>query len=186
MEAFIGIGYTTPGSAYRSFVQLTRDAWLIWLRDSTSLKLIAVPLTTAILEKGVGPVGNVRIPPDMWRALVPGNFGELSRQSFSSLSPVTGQSAILARALVRQGVLRRCHADGLGPNGSLFPIPKNSEKVSCSAIWFFLIRPNGAAAPPPPPCDCLALSLWLFYRLCIGMSTWISFRTVVRGWWEII
>ena len=72
------------------FVQLTRDAWLIWLRDSTSPKLIVVPLTTAILERGVGPVGNVRIPTDIWRALVPGNFGEVSRRSFSSLSAVTG------------------------------------------------------------------------------------------------
>ena len=108
------------------FMQLTQDAWLIWLRDPTSPKLIVVPLTTASLDRGVGPVGNIRILPDIWRALVPGSFGELSRRSFFSLSPVQGQSAVLARALVRQGVLHHCHAVGLGPNGSLFAIPKNS------------------------------------------------------------
>ena len=178
------LGIPHPGvHVGKLFVQLTRDAWLIWLRDSTSLKLIVVPLTTAILHKGVGPVGNVRIPPDIWRALVPGNLGELSRRSFSSLSPVTGQSAILARALVEQGLLRPCRADGLGPNGSLFAIPKNSEKASCICnmvlfnnyiyiyiyiyihiyieLYIYRIRPKGAVALH---CDCLALSLWLFYK----------------------
>ena len=130
------------------FVQLTRDAWLIWLRDSTSPKLIVVPLTTTILERGVGPVGNVRIPPDIWKALVPGNFGEVSRRSFSSLAPVTGQSAVLARALVQQGVLRPCLADGLGPNGSLFAIPKNSEKASCICNMVLFNKAQGCDSPP--------------------------------------
>ena len=126
------LGIPQPGVHIdQFFVQLTRDAWLIWLRDSTSPKLIVVPLTTTILERGVGPVGNVRIPPDIWKALVPSNFGEVSRRSFSSPAHVTGQSAVLARALVQQGVLRPCLADGLGRNGSLFAIPKNSEKASC-------------------------------------------------------
>ena len=130
------------------FVQLTRDAWLIWLRDSTSPKVIVVPLTTTILERGVGPVGNVRIPPDIWKALVPGNFGEVSRRSFSSVAPVTGQSAVLARALVQQGVLRTCFADGLGPNGSLFAIPKNSEKASCICNMVLFNKAQGCDSPP--------------------------------------
>ena len=130
------------------FAPVTRDAWLIWLRDSTSPKSIVVPLTTAILERGVGPVGNVRIPPDIWRALVPGNFGKVNRRSFSSLSPVTGQYAILARALVQQGVLRPCLVDGLGTNGSLFAIPKNSEKASriCNMVLFH--KDQGGESPP--------------------------------------
>ena len=114
---------------------------------------------------------------------MPGNFGELSRRSFFSLSPVTGQSAILARALVRQGVPRPCHADGLGPNGSLFAIPKNSEKASCICKMVLFNKAQGSSSPP---LGLRALSLWLFYRMCIGMSTWISFRPVVRGWWEIM
>ena len=130
------------------FVQLTRDAWLIWLRDSTSPKLIVVPLTTAILERGVGPVGNVRIPPDIWTALVPRNFGEVSRRSFSSLASVTGKSAVLARALVQQGVLRPCLADGLGPNGSFFAIPKNSEKASCICNMVLFNKAQGCDSPP--------------------------------------
>ena len=130
------------------FVQLTRDAWLIWLRDSTSPKLIVVPLTTAILERGVGPMGNVRIPPDIWRALVPGNFREFSRRSLFSLSPVTGQSAVLARALVEQGVLRPCRADRLGANGSLFAIPKNSEKASCICNMVLFNKAQGGDSPP--------------------------------------
>ena len=95
------LGIPHPGMHIgQFFVQLTRDAWLIWLRDSSSPKMCVVPLTTAISERGVGPVGNVRIPPDIWRPLVPGSFGELSRRSFSSLSAVQSQSAVLARALV--------------------------------------------------------------------------------------
>ena len=130
------------------FVQLTRDAWLIWLRDSTSPKLIVVPLTTAILEKGVGPVGNFRIPPRHLEGFGAGEcFGELSGRSFSSLSPVTGQSAILARALVRQGVLHPCHADGLGPNGSLFDILKNSEKAGCICNMVLFNMAQGGGSP---------------------------------------
>ena len=139
--------------------------------------------TTAILEKGVGLVGKVRIPPDIWRALVRGNFGELSRRSFSSLSPVTGQCAILARALVRQGVLRLCHADSLGPNGSLFAIPKNSEKARCICNMVIFNKAQGGGSPPYV---CLALDLWHFNRLCIGMPTLVSLRPVVRGWWEMM
>ena len=96
----------------------------------------------------MGPVGNVRIPPDIWEALVPGNFGEVSRRSFSSLSPVTGLSAILARALVKQGVLRPCLADGLGPNGSLFAIPKNSQKASCICNMVLFNKAQGGDSPP--------------------------------------
>ena len=144
------LGIPHPGVHIGQFsVQLTRDAWLIWLRDSTSPKTIVVPLTTAILERGPGPVGNVRIPPDIWRALVPGNFGELSRRSFSSPSPVMGQSAVLARALVEQGVLRPCRADGLGPNGSRFAIPKNSEKASCICNMVSFNKAQGGDTPPP-------------------------------------
>ena len=79
---------------------------------------------------------------------MPGNFGELSRRSFSSLSPVTGQCAILARALVEQGVLRPCRADGLGPNGSLFAIPKNSEKASCICNMVLFNKAQGGGSPP--------------------------------------
>ena len=151
VEAFIGVGKSHPGLHIgQFFVQLTRDAWLVWLRDSTSPKLIVVPLTTTILERGVGPVGNVRIPPDIWKALVPANFGEVSRRSCCSLSPVTGQSVILARALVKQGVLCPCLADGLGPNGSLFAIPKNSEKASCICNVVLFNKAQGGDSPPPP------------------------------------
>ena len=143
------LGIPHPGMHIgQVFGQLTRDAWLIWLRDSTSPKLIVVPLTTALLERGVGPVGNVRIPPEIWRALVPGNFGELSRRSFSFLLPMTGQYAILARALVEQGVLRPCRADGLGPNGFLFAIPKTSEKASCICNMVLFNKAQGGSSPP--------------------------------------
>ena len=79
---------------------------------------------------------------------MPSNFGEVSRRSFSSLALVTGQSAVLARALVQQGVLRPCLADGLGPNGYFFAIPKNSEKASCICNMVLFNKAQGCDSPP--------------------------------------
>ena len=84
------LGLATPGLHIGAFFSGPHQGPLVGLVDSTSPKLIVVPLTTPILERGVGEVGRVVIPLDIWRRLAPSNFADISRRSFSSLMPVQG------------------------------------------------------------------------------------------------
>ena len=77
-------------------------------------------------------MGNIPIPEVLWDFLAPLDFQEVTAPDLGETADLSPEGLIMARALVRDGVLRQ-FAEGegpLGPNGYLFPIPKNAVKAS--------------------------------------------------------
>ena len=63
------------------------EFWAFFLHNNTSPKLLIVGLFVDILSRGLGPVGCIHIPLNIWRRLVPPSFLATSRGTFSRLRP---------------------------------------------------------------------------------------------------
>ena len=83
------------------------------------------------------------------RFLAPLDFQEVTDHYLGEMPEVSPEGLIMARALVRDGVLRQCAEGGghHGPNGDLFPIPKNAVKAS---MIVQLVRLNKCHRFRPP------------------------------------
>ena len=57
---------------------------------------------------------------------------------FNEMRSATTEASLMLKALVRQDVMHPCLNGRVGPNGSLFPIPKLLEKASliCPLVLF--------------------------------------------------
>ena len=112
---------------------LRGDVWSCVLRDSTSPVTLLLSLDPSVLDRGLGQVGNIPIPEFLWDFLAPLDFQEVTDRDLGEMPEISPEGLIMARALVRDGVLRQCARGGggpQGPNGYLFPIPKNAVKAS--------------------------------------------------------
>ena len=109
--------------------RLEPGTWAVVFKDSTSPKPELVVLSGEVLDRGIGEVGSINIPPFIWHAVVPEEFSSIATRRLQGIRPVSGDGLRMARALVRDGVLRPCGAS-LPANGWLFPVPKNHEKAS--------------------------------------------------------
>ena len=129
---------------------LRGDVWSRVLRASTSPVTLLLSLDPSALDRGLGPVGNIPIPEFLWHFLAPLDFQDVTARDLGQMPEISPEGLIMARALVRDGVLRQCAEGGggpLGPNGYLFPIPKNA--VTASMI-VHLVRPNKCHRFSPP------------------------------------
>ena len=129
---------------------LRGDVWSCVLRDSTSPVTLLVSLDPSMLDRGLGPVGNIPIPELLWHFLAPLDFLEVTARDLGEMPEIFREGLIMARALVGDGVLRQCAGGGGGPlgaNGYLFPIPKNAVKTS---MIVHLVRLNKCHRFEPP------------------------------------
>jgi hypothetical protein len=112
---------------------LRGDVWISVLRDSTSPVTLLINLNPKVLDRGIGLVGNIPIPEFNWDLLAPLHFSHVATRDLGTMPAISREGLMMARALVRDGVLRPCDvtAEGGGtPNGYLFPVPKNETKAS--------------------------------------------------------
>ena len=125
------------------------DVWSCVLRDSTSPVTLLLSIDPSVLDRGLGPVGNIPIPEFLWDSLAPLDFQEVTARDLGEMPEISPEGLIMARALVRDRVLRQCAEGGgpVGPNGYLFPIPKNAVKAS---MIVHLVRLNKCRLFGPP------------------------------------
>ena len=129
---------------------LRGDVWSCVLRDSTSPVTLLLSLDPSVLDTGLGQVGNIPIPEFLWDFLAPLDFREVTDRDLGEMPEISPEGLIMARALVRDGVLRQCAEGGgghQGPNGYLFPIPKSAVKAS---MIVHLVRLNKCHRFRPP------------------------------------
>ena len=141
-----------------------------FLNDSTSRVTLLLGLDPEVLNRGIGPVGNIPILEFIWDLLAPLDFSHVAARDLGTMPDISPEGLIMARALVRDGVLKPCERGG-GPNGYLFLVPKNDSKASMivhvvrfnkqhqsrlhSFCWLsvedlaFLVQVH--SMPPPPP-----------------------------------
>ena len=108
---------------------LVPEVWAAVFRESTSPKPILVGLSLEVLDRGIGDIGHISIPSFIWHAVAPDDTLEIASRQLRNIRGISSEGLVMARALVRDGVLAPCQA-ALPPNGWLFPVPKNSEKAS--------------------------------------------------------
>ena len=64
------------------------EVWESLLHDSTSPKLLMQRIREEVLARGLGPVGRVDIPREVWDSCVPDGFAELVGRQFSAWEPL--------------------------------------------------------------------------------------------------
>ena len=133
-------------AAVAALDRLEPDLWPVVFRESTSPKPILEELSPDVLERGIGAVGSIRIPDFIWHAVAPNDVLPVSTRALPGIRNISPEGLVMARALVRDGVLTRCPSN-LPPNGWLFPVPKNSEKAS---MIVHLVQFNKQHANRPP------------------------------------
>ena len=105
--------------------------WSCVLRDSTSPVTLLLSLDPSVLDRGLGPVGNIPIPEFLWDFLAPLDFQDVTTRDLGEMPEISPEGLIMARALVRDGVLRQCAEGGGGSPGTewLFvPHPQKCRK----------------------------------------------------------
>ena len=104
---------------------LRGDVWSCVLRDSTSP--VTLLLDPSVLARGLGPVGNIPMPEFLWDFLAPLDFQEVTARDLGEMPEISPEGLIMARALVRDGVLQQCAEGGGGSPGAqrlLVPHPQ--------------------------------------------------------------
>ena len=97
------------------------------LRDSTSPVTLLLSLDPSVLDRGLGPVGNSSILEFLWDFLAPLDFQEVTARNLGEMPETSSVGLIMARALVRDGVLRQCAEGGgvpWGPTATCSPSPR--------------------------------------------------------------
>ena len=107
---------------------LRGDVWSCVLRNSTSPVTLLLGLDPEVLNRGIGPVGNIPIHEFIWDLLAPPDFSHVAARHLGPMPDISLEGLIMARALVRDGVFKPY--EGGEANGYLFPVPKNASKAS--------------------------------------------------------
>ena len=103
---------------------LRGDVWSCVRRDSSSPVTLLLGLDPEILNRGVGPVGNIPIPEFIWDLLPPLDFSHVAARDLGSMPDISPEGLIMARTLVRDGVLKPCEGGGGGGKWVPFQSPK--------------------------------------------------------------
>ena len=106
------------------------EIWESLLHDSTSPKLLMQRIREEVLARGLGVVGRVDIPREVWDSCVPDCFAELAGRQFFGIVPPSDEAVVMMRALRGLGLLFPLPPGSPGPNGGVFAIPKTEEKCS--------------------------------------------------------
>ena len=96
--------------------RLEPDAWLVVFRESTSPKFVLAGLSFVVLDRGMGPVGQIHNPNFMWHVVALGDVISISQRSLHDIKPISHEGLVMAHALVCDGILKKCPL-GLPPKG---------------------------------------------------------------------
>ena len=108
---------------------IKEGVWLSLMPDSTSQKLILQKIREEVLARGLGPVGAVAIPRDIWEGYVPASFSEFASRHFSDVPPLSEEAHTMLRALRGQGLLPLPTPGLPGAQWKCFPDPKIGREV---------------------------------------------------------
>ena len=106
---------------------LSQDVWLCGFKDSTSPVVCLIGLTHEVLDRGIGQVGAIRIPDFIWDLLAPPDLSRVAGQPLGPLRSISEEGLVMAKALVRDGVLRPWEGGG-DPMVTSFRFPKIRPK----------------------------------------------------------
>ena len=105
-------------------------------------------LLKELVKRGIGEVGEVEIPMEVWNDTILHTFGRTARLPGKTLNPLSTHAKDMLRTMREANhSLFRKSSSRLAPNGWVFVVPRNSNK--CSLI-FRLVEVNGRMGGRPP------------------------------------
>ena len=112
--------------------RLEPGTWAVVFKDTTSLKPELVVLSEEVLDRGIGEVGSINIPPFILPAVVPEEFSAIASRHLQGIRPISG--AGLAR---KNGSFKEATRGGVAETNG--PTPHShgeqiSEKARSSTI----------------------------------------------------
>ena len=96
------------------------------LHGSTLPKLLMRRIREVVLNRGMGVVGNILMPADIWEGYVPESFASVASRHFSGVGPPSDEAVVMLHALRSQNLLFPLPPGSPGPNGGGFCHPKNA------------------------------------------------------------
>ena len=109
--------------------RLARGTWAVLFKDSTSPKPDFVVLSEEVLDRGIGEVGSINIPPFIWHAVVPEQFSTIASRRLQEIDRSLGRASVWRGLQCGTGSCD--HTTPLCPRiGGCSPSPKNREKAS--------------------------------------------------------
>ena len=109
---------------------LDSGVWESLLHDSTSPKSLMQRIRDKVLSRGLGVVGHIPIPADIWERYVPESLASVASRHFSGVGPPSDEAVVMLHALRSQNLLFPIPPGSPGPNGGVFAIPKTLDKCS--------------------------------------------------------
>ena len=83
-----------------------------------------------VLRRGLGVVGHIPIPADIWESYVPESFASVASRHFSGVGPPSDEVVVMLHALRSQNSSFPHPPGSPGLNGGVFAIPKTLDKCS--------------------------------------------------------
>ena len=93
---------------------------------STSPKLLMQRIREEVLCRGLGVVGHIPIPADIWNRYVPESFASVASRHFSRVGPPSDEAVVMLHALRGNNLLFPLLPWSPGPNGGGVRHSKNA------------------------------------------------------------
>ena len=107
---------------------LDSGVWESLLHDSMSPRLPMHRIREVVLRRGLGVVGNIPIPADIWEPYVPESFASVASHHCPGGGPPSDEAVVMLHALRSQMLLLPLPPGSPGPNWGVFAIPKTLDK----------------------------------------------------------
>ena len=93
---------------------LTPEVWICIFKDTTSPITLLIGLDRSVLDRGICQIGSISIPPFIWNFLALEDFESVASRDLGSMRSMSEDGLVMARALVRDGVLSVWEGGGGG------------------------------------------------------------------------
>ena len=128
------------GQLWGDLSSLDLATWETLLHDSTSPIPRATTLDESLLDKGLGPIGKVEIPQEVWDSLMPRAFGRQSSLDALKNKPLSDHAVKMLRAIARDNPsVFRASDGGRGLIAGLLSFPRTRSRRVSSSIWLNLM-----------------------------------------------
>ena len=129
-------------------LDITIEGWESLLHENTSPFPRMAATTADLLTKGIGKVGTVPIPLEVWDSIVPPSLSSTAAKGGVGLKPLSASAKTMLDTMRKaNSTLFKVSNSGPPANAWAFLVPKNLLK--CSFIWHLVWfnKDNGGGTP---------------------------------------
>ena len=169
-------------------LDITVEGWESLLHENTSPIPRMAAITAALLTKGIGKVGTVPIPMEVWDDIVPPSFSATAAKGGVGLKPLSASTRTMLDTMRKANdTLFRTSESGAPANAWAFLVPKNLLK--CSFIWHLVwFNKDMGGAPPGFNLPTLEDMAYLMHLYCTNgrEGVWATHIDISNCFWSFL